>query len=613
MLRNQFRTKSTKEHYRMYKSGKSWIYQVLIAGILFTGAGVAVTNNVNNVNAHADITQTSIPTASSLGFNITTDGQGHATITGYTGRNTSVDIPPVLLDNNGSIQTVTSIGNSAFFQNKLTSVTIPNTVTSIGQQAFDTNNLTTINIPDSVTTLGDGVFQNNKLTSFTLSKNITSIPETAFANNNLTSLVIPDTVTSINGGAFGNNQLTSVTLPESIGYNPDNMDEWFVGNNLTSIVLPNKALYQYQMEHMEDEGTLVDYGVKVYQGYFNGQPWGNPTTGIQFLNKDGQFTTNDGPAPMGLYDGLKDAKENNKTIDLNGLKGTDGNPVIDMGITAINGNPAVYWVTKDTVYVVPTANGDKSDLDSNFFKNIVGDKSLSISSKTNLSQSAQDNLNVFNAQHNSSAQAQKNPSDTLSSSVQTQNNSTVATQSTANSIASSNEMSGQSTANSIEQSNEVSEQQSSSAIDKANALSSQAAQNAVDKANLLASQASDAAKSSATSSTESSGQSSTYSSSVSYANSSSANSSAQPSTHHEVPQSHATSPHSDTDTHKKETIPTKQSGSDKNTGKQVDNKSKLPQTGDSTNDTAIKTTGLLVLIAGMLMFVLGRKRKQNEE
>ena len=56
---------------------------------------------------------------------------------------------------------VTSIGESAFYCSSLTSITIPNSVTSIGETAFyGCSSLTSITIPNSVTSIGSNAFYN---------------------------------------------------------------------------------------------------------------------------------------------------------------------------------------------------------------------------------------------------------------------------------------------------------------------------------------------------------------------------------------------------------------------------------------------------------------------
>jgi hypothetical protein len=110
---------------------------------------------------------------------------------------------------NGS--SVTSIGNGAFADTQLTSITIPAGVTSIGAAAFAYNRLTSVTIPGGVTSIGDG----------------------AFANNQLTSITIPAGVTSIGFGAFDSNQLTSVLfLGDRWGYS---YAYTFTGNPLTRV------------------------------------------------------------------------------------------------------------------------------------------------------------------------------------------------------------------------------------------------------------------------------------------------------------------------------------------------------------------------------------------
>jgi peptidyl-prolyl cis-trans isomerase B (cyclophilin B) len=64
--------------------------------------------------------------------------------------------------------TITSIGDSAFLQKQLTSVTIPEGVKIIGNDAFSGNQLTSITIPEGVTTIGNNAFSDNQLISVTI-------------------------------------------------------------------------------------------------------------------------------------------------------------------------------------------------------------------------------------------------------------------------------------------------------------------------------------------------------------------------------------------------------------------------------------------------------------
>ncbi len=94
---------------------------------------------------------------------------GEATITGYTGTDTEIDIPSTL----GGYP-VTVIGNKVFDGRvSLKSITIPDSVTSIGDGAFlGCRNLKSVTIPDSVTSIGMFAFNYcSSLKSIEVSKN----------------------------------------------------------------------------------------------------------------------------------------------------------------------------------------------------------------------------------------------------------------------------------------------------------------------------------------------------------------------------------------------------------------------------------------------------------
>jgi hypothetical protein len=136
------------------------------------------------------------------------------TITGYTGSGGIVDIPQVI----GS-QTVTGIGDYAFYGSGLTSVTVPDSVTSLGEGAFgDCSSLTNASVGIGVTNIAEYAFYYcANLTNVAISNSVTSIDDFAFYwCYSLTSLTIPDGVTYIGNDAFEDAGLTSVAIPGTV-------------------------------------------------------------------------------------------------------------------------------------------------------------------------------------------------------------------------------------------------------------------------------------------------------------------------------------------------------------------------------------------------------------
>ena len=192
---------------------------------------------------------------------------GEAHITEYLGGGGDVMIPPAL----GGCP-VTVIGDYAFFDSGLTSITIPDSVASIGDRAFSScSSMESIEVAEenpcyhsennclietgsktliagcnnsaipkdgSVTSIGDSAFYASGLTGITIPDSVTSIGAWAFYNcSRLTGITIPDSVTSIGGEAFrGCVSLISIIIPEGI----TSIGNWvFCGcSALTSITIP---------------------------------------------------------------------------------------------------------------------------------------------------------------------------------------------------------------------------------------------------------------------------------------------------------------------------------------------------------------------------------------
>ena len=200
-------------------------------------------------------------------YTYTVDGNGNATITGYSGGVAALFIPETI-----DGHTVTAIGNRAFKGNlRLAAVTIPDTVTEIEEDAFrGCTGLTDVELPKNLKTLGkdafngctgltsvlipktventrsyyDGIYSpfrgcnnlqevkfedgmtriSNSILCFCAAKlnivipdSVTEIGEAAFLNSGIVAVTIPDAVTEIEEDAFrGCTGLTSIRLPESV-------------------------------------------------------------------------------------------------------------------------------------------------------------------------------------------------------------------------------------------------------------------------------------------------------------------------------------------------------------------------------------------------------------
>ena len=126
-------------------------------------------------------------------------------------------IIPESVEYKGKTYSVTSIGNYAFKEDKITSVKIPNSVTNIGEEAFmNCYSLISIEIPEGVTSIGERAFYGcNKLSSIRLPKNLTEIERGTFYNcSSLSSINMPKSITYIGTSAFYNCNIDKVIIED---------------------------------------------------------------------------------------------------------------------------------------------------------------------------------------------------------------------------------------------------------------------------------------------------------------------------------------------------------------------------------------------------------------
>jgi hypothetical protein len=157
---------------------------------------------------------------------------------------------------------VSSIGEAAFYETSLASLTLPNTLTSIGEYAFSGIGLSNLVLPGGLQSIGEAAFAGcPNLTNVDMAQNVTNLGDGAFANcQNLRTANISDSVAFVGNGAFsGCPLLTSITIPASVGSIGDNA---FYGTGLTSVTIPESVtnIGWYAFESCDDLTALYFLG-----------------------------------------------------------------------------------------------------------------------------------------------------------------------------------------------------------------------------------------------------------------------------------------------------------------------------------------------------------------
>jgi len=192
-------------------------------------------------------------------------------ITGFIKLNVGVQIP-------AQIQglPVTEIGERAFREKGITSVTIPSSVTRIGEWAFTKNALTAVTIPGNVVSVGKFAFANNAFTSIVLENGVQSVGQGAFEKqtkfsedvSTVPNIIIPSSMKKIEDEAFARSRIGSVTFSSGVKTIGEGA---FMGNQFKSVVFPEgvseigKNAFE---ENFIESVTFPDSLTKIGEGAF---------------------------------------------------------------------------------------------------------------------------------------------------------------------------------------------------------------------------------------------------------------------------------------------------------------------------------------------------------
>ena len=180
-----------------------------------------------------DIPFNSEPTSGRIenGFIYKVNSDGTASITGYAGADTVINVPSTIKG-----RTVTEIYKNAFEYKDFTSVTVPDTIISLQSNAFSwCSNLSNVVLPNSLKTIN--AFSGcTSLTSVTLPTDVEDLTMAFWGCSGLTEITIPGTVNNLTNSFNRCTNLETVTIEDGV----EKIDSNAFANctNLTSITIP---------------------------------------------------------------------------------------------------------------------------------------------------------------------------------------------------------------------------------------------------------------------------------------------------------------------------------------------------------------------------------------
>ncbi len=190
-----------------------------------------------------------------------------ATIVGneYTGANNGHVVLPVAVSANDQIYTVTRIVDMAFRSClALKSLEICSRISSISMQTFgECSNLKSVSLPDSLTEIGNGAFYQCSIPSVTVPRGVTSIADYAF-DGNAATLYIDNCEGEVNIGIWNGNQVYLRMKPNNY-YTKTETDSLIEGNwrKITEMTLAEAAVVSVTADAENQPFSLKRFNITV--------------------------------------------------------------------------------------------------------------------------------------------------------------------------------------------------------------------------------------------------------------------------------------------------------------------------------------------------------------
>ena len=108
------------------------------------------------------------------------------------------------------------IQDAAFFGSSIEKILFNESLTIIGAQSFTLSRVRDLVIPDSVTTLGRMAFSSGSIERLTIGSGLRTISESAFHGNPITTVTFSEGLEVIEQGAFWATSIREVTIPATV-------------------------------------------------------------------------------------------------------------------------------------------------------------------------------------------------------------------------------------------------------------------------------------------------------------------------------------------------------------------------------------------------------------